>query len=666
MTTHQDGQAPPDLLEPLALGPATMANRIVFGAHLTNFGKGRLFTPRHLAYYEARAAGGVAMIVAEALTVHPLDYPYEHAPRGESDEIVPSLAGLAEAVRSAGTPAPPLLLVQLNHTGGQCAGRLLRQSPWAPSPVPDVASRKMAREMAPDQIAEVVDGFAAAAERAVRAGLDGVEVNAGQHALLRQFLSPLTNFRGDAHGGSLENRMRLLREVIAAVRGRLGEGKILGVKLCGDELAPWGGLTPQDASEIAGLLAEQGLLDYLSVQIGGPYSVHITDAGMPTPQGHGAAAAGEVRRAVAGRLPVFAEGRIECEAAAREALARGQADAVMMTRALVSDPQLPAKLAGRGEEPPRPHVGMLRYFSVRGDWNRPLGDLSNPRAGREAVLPPVAPVEAPRPALVIGGGPAGMEAALTLARQGRPVRLLEEGAALGGLARQLAGRVPSRAEFAGLVAYYEQMLERLGVAVELGRRVEGYESWMDECGAIYLATGAASHPPPFATAGAPPCLSARELLAGAGVPAQGGSAGRAIVVDGEYGFRMAAAVELLLEGGYQVDVLCDDFYVGRGLVESAEMLWFNRVRERGAEFHPRTLLKSVSKDGVVCADRFSGTERTFSPVELLVHAQPELPADALLAELRARHPAVLRVGDVRAPRLMGEAILDAHRTVLLG
>ena len=642
-----------------------MPNRIVFGAHLTNFGVGQVMGERHLAYYRARAAGGAGMIVTEALTVHPQDYPYEHVPFGHREAIVPSLARLAEALREAGGATPPLLLAQLNHTGGQCPGRMLRQSPWAPSPLPDVASKKMAREMTVEEIAQVVAGFATAAEHVAAAGLDGVELNAGQHALLRQFRSPLTNVRDDAYGGSLENRLRMPREVLRAVRARLGRKRLLGLKLCGDELAPWGGLTPEDAGEIARRVAEEGEVDYISVQIGGPYSVHLTDAAMPTPQGYGTQQAQVVRTAVEGRLPVFAEGRIETDSAAREALAQGRADAVVMTRALVSDPDLPRKLQETDGEPVRPHVGMPRYFTVRGDWNRPLGDLSNPRAGREALLPPVERLHGPGAALVIGGGPAGMEAAFTLARQGRAVRLLEASPRLGGMARRLAQRVPALEEFALLVDYYGVMLERQGVSVATGSRVERYEPWMDEYEKIVLATGARSQPAPPTPTGRVPCLSARTVLHGEEEEDPLPAAGRALVVDGEHGFRMAAAVERLLALGWQVDVISEDFYVGRGLVESAELAWFNRVARQGARLHPRLRLLAVKGRKALCEERYSGRTQQIGPLALVVYALAELPRDNLLAELRARHPAVLRVGDAAAPRMMGEAILNAHRTVLL-
>jgi 2,4-dienoyl-CoA reductase-like NADH-dependent reductase (Old Yellow Enzyme family) len=653
------------LLQPLRLGTLTLPNRIGFGAHLTNFGRGNRFTARHVAYYAERAAGGVGLLVTEALTVHPLDWPYEHAPFGHGDAIVPSLRRVVEAVRAA-NPAS-VVLAQLNHTGGQCSGRLLRQSPWAPSPMVDPASKRMAREMLPEEIAQVQEGFAAAARRCALAGLAGVELNAGQWSLLRQFLSPLTNQRQDAYGGPLEHRLRMVQETVRAVRAALPAGAVLGMKLCGDELAPWGGLTPADSAEIARRLVAAGGLDYLSIEIGGPYSTHMTDAAMPTPQGHAAHLAEAVRKAVDGAVPVFADGRIESPAVAEGILAKGQADAVLMTRALISDPRLPRKVAGEEPGPLRPHIGNTRYFAVRGDWNRPLGDLANPRAGREAILPPVRPAEAQRRVLVVGAGPAGLEAAVTLAQQGHAVTLAEREAAIGGWARVLAERVPARAEYRRLVDYYAAMLRRLGVAVQLKRAIRGDEKALADFDTIYLATGAAAPPAPLARQAPVPVLSARELLADGAerLPAPGGK--RALVLDSEGGFRMGNAVEFLLAAGYGVDVVSADFFVGRALVESQDFLWFSRVAARpdgsGALFHPRTEPLRWQGEHLVCADRFSRQERTLGPAGLAVIATLEVPDADLPNALAHHHPHVVTLGDARAPRLMGEAILHAHRTV---
>ncbi|MEE8434198.1 MAG: FAD-dependent oxidoreductase [bacterium] len=659
------------LLSPLNIGALTIPNRIVFGAHVTNLGKGNRFGDAHGAYYLARAKGGAGLMVLEGATVHPLDQPYEHIPFAHSDGVLPSLRALLRRLKQA---APAMgCLASLTHAGGQSNGKILRQSPWAPSPVPEVASKRIAREMTAGQIETVTAAFADCAARMRGAGLDGVELNAGQFSLLRQFLSPLTNFRKDAYGGSLENRALFLLRTAAAMRLAMGADAVLGVRLCGDELAPWGGLTLEDAVSVARMLTGQGGVDYLSIQIGGPFSVHMTEAGMPVPEGHAAHLAAAVREGIAtaaregiaAAVPVFADGRLETPGLADEVLERQQADAAVMTRALISDPDLPLKCAGENREPIRPHIGMMRYFSVQGDWNRPIGDLANPRAGREAELAARPPASTPLPMLVIGGGPAGCEAAATLARAGHRVTLHEARGTLGGMAALLGGAVEARTEFERLCRYYRDLLAHLEVEVALNRPVLGFEPGMEAFHALFLADGAEAPEPIMDAdleAAGMPVVSPRRLLESTAEewPRQHKAAA---VADREFGFRMAAAVEWLLQGGWAVDVITADFLVGRELVESAEFLWFNRVAEKGARFHPR--LETVSaRDGVLtCRDRFSGRSHRFGPLDLVVDCAPEVPKPGLLEKLAAGHPRVITLGDARAPRLMGEAIAHAHRTV---
>ena len=674
MPQHQAASSPgfPHLRAPLTLACGqALPNRIVFGGHITNFGHGNIFTERHAAYFAARARGGVGMIVLEPMRVHPLDWPYEHIPFANSGKGIQHLVDMAGEIARAGEGT--LVLAGLTHFGAQSSGKLLRQSPWGPSPVADVASRRMCRVMERAHIAEVVDAFASAAAE-VCAATDGVEIQAGQHSLLRQFLSPLSNHRDDEYGGPPENRLRLLREVMQTVRGAIGPHKVLGLRLCADEMAPWGGLTPADAGALARMLCADTPPDYISAQIGGPYTAHLTHAPMPTPQGEGIAAAVEVAAPLEGRVPVFAEGRLEDPQVAEGALATHGLAGAVMTRALISDPELPAKLAQDPPSPIRPHVGMSRYYSVLGDWNRPLSDLANPMAGREArhrtadsdTISRARAPGAARPVAVIGGGPAGMQAAVTLAGRGHAVHLHERGAHLGGMAQTLATALPERAEFGPLVDYQAQALEAAGVKVKLNSDVAPGAPELADCQAVILAVGARPAGGEEMRAALPgdgsvPVASPRALLSGQ-VTAPGG--GVAMVVDLEGGFRMGNAVEWLCRQGCQVWVLSPDFLVGRELVESGEIPWFQRVAGQGVELLARVQATGIREGALHAMQRFGGATVALPRPDLVVLAQPEVQDVALETAWRAAHPNVHTVGDARAPRLMGEATAHALKVAM--
>jgi 2,4-dienoyl-CoA reductase-like NADH-dependent reductase (Old Yellow Enzyme family) len=254
------------LLEPLTLGSRTAPNRVVFGPHVTNLGDDdRGLTVRHVAYYERRARGGCGTIVVEGASVHESDWPYERAPLAARCDD--GWVSIAEACHAHGA----LVLASLDHAGGQGSSAYSQAALWAPSRVPEVNSREVPKWMEADDVAAVIAGFADAAGRAVRAGCDGVEINAGQHSLIRQFLSGLTNHRGDEWG---EDRLRFATSVVDAVRAAVGDA-VVGLRLSCDELAPWAGITPEMAPDIAARLAGHGL-DHIVVVRGSIFSAEKT------------------------------------------------------------------------------------------------------------------------------------------------------------------------------------------------------------------------------------------------------------------------------------------------------------------------------------------------------------------------------------------------------
>src|SRR5688572_14200198 len=285
------------LLEPVAFGPRTAPNRVMFGPHVTNLGDDdRRFTARHVAYYERRARGGCGTIVVEGASVHESDWPYERAPLA-----VEAPAGWASIV-AACRPHGALVVASLDHAGGQGSSAYSQLPLWAPSRVPEVATREVPKWMESEDIAAVVEGFGAAARAAAAADCDGVEVNAGQHSLVRQFLSGLTNQRGDEWG---TDRVRFARDVVTTVRAAVGPDRVVGLRLSCDELAPWAGITPEMAPAMAGELVAAGV-DYVVVVRGAIFSIEQTRPDFHQPTGINIALAESVAKAV--DVPVVLQG----------------------------------------------------------------------------------------------------------------------------------------------------------------------------------------------------------------------------------------------------------------------------------------------------------------------------------------------------------------------
>lgn len=635
-----------------SLGPKVAPNRIVFAAHQTNFAERNTFGERHRHYYLARARGGAGVIVLEAAVVHPSDYPYERAIFGFDDHIAGAYRRLADALHPPGT----LVFAQLTHSGQEGTSGLSQRDLWAPSPVPNAASREVPKAMETEDIDAVVASFARSAELARAGGLDGVELNAADKSLIRQFLSPLTNQRADGYGGALENRLRFAREVIAAVRGALGPDLSLGLRLCGDEFAPWAGLKPEDSREIAAALAADGALDYFAVAVGGIYSGHMARASMHVPQGYAVPLAEGVKAQA--RLPVFATERITDPLFAGGVIAEGRADMVEMTRALIADADLPRKTRAGRLADIRPCIACNQDCVVDSPMNPRLGCVHNASAGHEAELgdETLVPASRSRRVMVVGAGPAGLEAARVAALRGHAVDLYErEGSLRGQVGVGAIG--PGRGELGKVIRHLGLQVRKLGVRLHTHEAITVERVIVARPDAVVVATGAQAAPPPFPVTGEAQIVDEMQVLL-----ARPPVGPRVVVVDQTGLPRGASAAEFLADHGCEVMIVTEDMFVSPQLIATQDLaLWYQRALSKGITFLPQTQVRRVEGRTVVVADRFSQEERALAEVDTVVVAVYRLPRQDLYLALKAQGLEVYRAGDCVAPRRISQAVLEGNR-----
>ena len=625
------------LLAPVELGSRTAPNRVMFGPHVTNLGTDHRSIPdRLVAYYERRARGGTGTIVVEGASVHPSDWPYERAPLAE--RCGDGWADIVAACRPHGS----LVIASLDHAGGQGSSAYSQAPLWAPSRVPEVNTREVPKWMEPDDIAAVTDGFAAATKVAVDADLDGVEINAGQHSLVRQFLSGLTNHRDDAWG---QNRLLFATQVIEAVRSAAGD-RVVGMRLSCDELAPWAGITPEMAPEIAAALVAGGL-DYLVVTRGSIFTIEKTRPDFHEPTGFNIELCRAVRDAVHAThpdVPVVVQGSMVDVGQAEWALGGdddpARCDAVEMTRAQIADPDLVAKLGADQQAQIRPCTRCNQTCQVRDARNPIVTCIGEPSSGRETEDPDwYVPTAHPRDVVVVGAGPAGLEAARVAAIRGHRVMVVERDEHIGGLAA-VAG--PNEA----LVAWWRAEHERLGTDIRVGTA-----TWdVDEHAVVIQATGSRPGARPYDADDDAVVLEVADVRRGrAELPDDG-----TVVLFDPIGGPIAVA--LAEELGARAVLITQDNIAGNELSRTGDLAPANsRLARAGVTIERRTLVRAVRHGEVEVEDRYSGERRTIA-CAAVVDCGFRIPSEPIDGSIQ--------IGDAIAPRTLHEAVLEARRAAL--
>jgi len=618
------------MLSPLALGASTAPNRIMFGPHVTNLARGRRLSERHAAYYERRARGGCGLIVTEELSVHPSDWPYERAPAAvESAEGLERIAALTKRHGA-------VLIAAIGHSGLQGSSAYSQRELWAPSPVPDPVTREIPKEMEAADIEAVLEGFRHAAMIVRTAGADGVEINAGQHSLVRQFLSGLTNQRSDEYGN---DRLLFARAVIETVRESIGD-KVVGLRLCCDEYAPWAGITPESAVDIATALAP--LVDYMVVVTGSIFTAGATRPDGHVPAGFAIDLARSIKEAVGETTSVIAQGSIVEPSMAETALASGL-DGVEMTRAQIADPDLVHEVAAGRRV--RPCVLCNQRCMCRDPRNPIVSCIVEPSSGHETDDPDWYGAGEPRTITVVGAGPAGMEAARVAALRGHDVRIVERSSRCGGALATVA-RLPGRSRFADFADWLEAEIRRLGVVVDLEARPEDDEN-------VILCLGSRPKPPEFMVEDGATVLTPAQVLDGAEI-AEG-----PVVVWDPLGAWEGIGIAEVLAATHPVTLVTPDFVVGRDLARTGDLAAANaRLHRAGVALIRAARLHRVTPDHVEIDHPYANRHDVL-PATCVVDADHRLPA-----ETPPGLEGAVGAGDCVAPRTVAEAILEGRRAVL--
>jgi 2,4-dienoyl-CoA reductase (NADPH2) len=642
------------LFQPIRIGSLTVSNRIVFSAHLTNYATqdGRP-SDQHAAYYAARARGGAGLIITEEHSTHPTDWPYEKLIHGFHPEVIPGYRRITEAVHAYGVP----ILAQINHNGGQASSMYTRRPVWAPSPVPDPLFREVPKAVERHEIAEIVAGYALVAEHCLSGGFDGVELQCSHSSIVRGFLSPATNIRRDEYGGSLANRARLLLEIVAAVRSAIGPAPVLGVRLCGDELIR-GGTTIDDAVEVARMVEAAGGVDYINTSIGvATATLYMIEASMRIPPGYAMFIPSAIREAVG--MPVIGVGRFKDPLQADRALADGYCDLVGVVRGQIADADFAAK-ARAGQAPSiRTCLSCNQECVGRMGLNRWLGCIENPRTGRESVAVPVRSIG--KRVVVVGGGPAGLQAAVTATERGHQVSLYERRPTLGGQI-PAAASVPSRAELLDITRNLVAETRRLGIDVRTEVMADETLIRAAQPAAVILATGARPSRPWWAGS-SERVVDVRHVLEGAVSPE-----GRVLVFD-ELGFHQATSVaELLADRGGQVTLATNGMVVGQDLGITLDLeTWNIRAHALGIQQATDLVPMEVSavETGLVVRLQHhpTGQDHVIECDWVVVCSHQE-PEDALWHSLKGAPFPVFRIGDCLAPRRAHAAVVEGYRVAV--
>lgn len=631
----------PQLFTPININGVEIKNRVVFLPHGTAY-PDQNFAPteREVYYYEERAKGGVGLIVVPSQVVHPTGV-YPGLGIAYNRDNMPKFKKIVDAVHSHGTK----IFVQLTHMGNQTKSVETFQPTWAPSAVPDMTVGEMPKEMTIEEIEILIESFASCAEMLLEAGFDGVEIKVAHDGILGQFVSLLKNQRTDKYGGNIENRGRIIVEILKAIREKIGQ-KPLGVRFGINRYLP-GDYGVDEAVEYAKLFTT--IADYISTDTGTWESIDMLVPSMNVPQGFLLEDVAKIKKAT-GKI-VIGNGRIVWPATAENALENGYLDMVGMARALIADPYWAKKAEEGRPDEIRGCIGCNQKCMGRLLQNLPISCVQNPTSGYEKdygedVL--YKKTVTPKKIVVIGGGPSGTKAAEIYARRGNNVVLFEKEGELGGRVRW-ESKIPGRRGVSGVSRYLTYMLGILdNVDVRLNAEADVDAILKEEPDIVIIAAGSN-------------VISTNASFYSTLDALDGKVTGdNILIIDNDSTTEGIGIAELFIKAGKTVHWVTPAFFNGQNITPPILLDSFKRLSGRdNLIMHPMKVLTEFKEGTATLLNIYLGTLEKLDNIDAVVEIGIKAPNNGLYESLKDKVPEIYIIGDAAAPRDVASALEDA-------